>query len=385
MGRVESVGMLGQPIVVYFNITDGSDGRERTTTLRDWVGLFREGECDHNEPNNQLRHKCFLQWEYVPIHQKSGHIQFHYQAGDWGPGYQNAGDYEVRYFYGTDPGIAYFQPGPLKQGYVCHEWVDGDPIVNPTIDPELSGAFRHGNQGVATVRGLSLEDCECDPDTVTSKIKVTSATYGRNCQTKASHLPNLENNALAYVATQCDGKTACTVPVIDIGTVTHDKPALPATDRSQSYAHEPINLQTWHTCHKDVMVEYTCTGHSECPPIDNYLTPKLHTKCKQIHYHTTEDWRNPETEQIVRKDLGFNLTMSCPKAAARSACLSTKAACGRCALDTAVTASIRIVKMGPGGLSDSNQAPMDAWVDTMHHVHSQAPEALPGFEVAVPV
>ena len=49
--------MLGQPIVVYFNITDGSDGRERTTTLRDWVGLFREGECDHNEPNNQLRHK----------------------------------------------------------------------------------------------------------------------------------------------------------------------------------------------------------------------------------------------------------------------------------------------------------------------------------------
>lgn len=167
--------------------------------------------------------RCFLAWEYVPLYTESAQIEFHYQARENGPGYTNAGEYEVRYFYGTDPSIANFLPGPLKQGYVCHEWVDGDPIAHPTIDAELSGAFRTGNQGTATVRGLSLGDCQCDPNTVTSTIKVTTATYGANCQTKAAHLPRLANNALSYVGQQCDGKTECLVPVYDIGTVTHNK------------------------------------------------------------------------------------------------------------------------------------------------------------------
>jgi len=108
---------------VFFNTSDGYDGRpgfshtNMADGSHDWVGLFKEGDCDHREPNKHLRNKCFLQWEYVPFDKAHGHVFFRLRPHPMESGYKHAGNYEVRYFYGHNPNIANFFPGAMHQGY----------------------------------------------------------------------------------------------------------------------------------------------------------------------------------------------------------------------------------------------------------------------------
>lgn len=382
--------------------------------LRDWVGLYRAGTCDHTEPNKHLRHKCYIQWEYLPVHALSGQIHFHFQPGDWGPGYRVAGDFEVRYFYGMDPGLEYFYPGPNEQGYVCHEWVDGpinypnQPILDgelrndgPTdtpskFDPQHSLIDEHGfynadgnlgHSGMRVgvedsdgshVKGLTVEDCECDPNTVQSQITIISATLGPNCQTFSTVMPLLQDNALTLMKGACDKNHTCVLPVSEVRSALMNTPGThwrSLTGQDYKVGNQMHALEAWQMCHKDLHIEYTCEGHSECPPSSEFSGETRGTRCKQTIYAIEND----------AGDLGKTINFSCPQRAAKSLCLSYRAACARCALDAAATATIRVVSQRKGGLSESGLPSMDAWVDTMHHFHQQSPSSMPGFEVAVPV
>lgn len=80
---------LGTPIVVNYKFTDDIDGRFMTVTGNgasgtgkflsrkghDWIGLYKAGDCA-NSPNNQMRHKCWVHWEYVPRDKSEGTVQF---------------------------------------------------------------------------------------------------------------------------------------------------------------------------------------------------------------------------------------------------------------------------------------------------------------------
>merc|ERR1712196_3677 len=61
--RTSSVGLLGTPIVAHYDLRQ-VPAQQRLgksyfgSQFRDWVGLYREGECDHNEPVSHIRHKC---------------------------------------------------------------------------------------------------------------------------------------------------------------------------------------------------------------------------------------------------------------------------------------------------------------------------------------
>merc|ERR1711959_745057 len=101
---------LGTPIVVNYKFTDDIDGRFMTVTANgasgtgkflgrkghDWIGLYKAGDCA-NSPNNQMRHKCWVHWEYVPRDKSEGTVQF--EAAQ----YKTSGTYDVRYFYGKTP------------------------------------------------------------------------------------------------------------------------------------------------------------------------------------------------------------------------------------------------------------------------------------------
>merc|ERR1712072_315357 len=79
-------------------------------TGTDWIGLFRKDTC--NSPKNLVdRHKCYLATRSVPRTQMWGEVIF--EVND----YKEAGDYDVRYFYGDDPSMrapaqAHISPGP---------------------------------------------------------------------------------------------------------------------------------------------------------------------------------------------------------------------------------------------------------------------------------
>jgi len=80
---------------------------ERVSQPGDWIGLYRAGECDDDSDVNfdSIIHKCWLAWQDVlPGGDRTGRVTF--PVGD----YKNAGDYELRYFYGDSNG---------GQGYTC--------------------------------------------------------------------------------------------------------------------------------------------------------------------------------------------------------------------------------------------------------------------------
>merc|ERR1711981_103038 len=168
---------LGTPIVVDYKFTDSIDGRFMTvtgsgasgtgkfasTTGNDWIGLFKKGDCA-NTLNNQDRHKCYVAWEYVPQGKSVGQVTFGAHK------YKNAGDYEVRYFYGDDPTI----PGAYQwmgQGFVCNTWLDttGNNVLD-TYDGNV------GYEGSPATTNVELAQCQCDPALASQSITLASGT-----------------------------------------------------------------------------------------------------------------------------------------------------------------------------------------------------------------
>ena len=143
--RTSPLVLYGNNIQVFFNTTDGYDGRVgftpgmREHESRDWVGLFSEGSCDHREPNKHLRNKCFLEWQYVPVDKAHGHVFFHHHKPPEESGYKHAGNYELRYFYGENPNIANFFPGAMHQGCKL-----GLQIVVPPVPQRAGTAVPRG-------------------------------------------------------------------------------------------------------------------------------------------------------------------------------------------------------------------------------------------------
>jgi len=296
--------------------------------------------------------------------------------------YRDAGEYEVRYFYGDNPSV----PGSyhwLGQGYVCHAWMplslgeptdpgaagwnrliqddlgstsgNGDTRVDPNamsgavpgqittegpygaVDIQHDGMHR-GVQGMAKVAALSLQDCQCDPATVESTLSIVQASYGNNCQDNGgqSHpLGPTWNNLLQLIGDHCNDHSSCTFPIEHA--VTGD----PAP---------------W--CHKDLKVDYLCSG--------------AYTPCEYVIANQDDPIRLTECRHIIPDAEGKNLTLQCPQAAARDHCLAKRAACGRCALDAVVTASTMVVSRAEGETNMYNE--YTAWQDT---------ESIPGFEVGI--
>jgi len=87
-----SVVSLGEDVVVRWQPDVYSD---RLSHERDWVGLFVKGDCANEETTAHNRlHKCYLASYYTTPGQSHGETRFSHSQ------YKEAGEYEVRYFYG---------------------------------------------------------------------------------------------------------------------------------------------------------------------------------------------------------------------------------------------------------------------------------------------
>ena len=75
---------------------------------RDWIGLYRRGECNDEASAEKNRHstlhECYLAWKYVTEGAESGEVKFVFGE------YKQAGEYEARYFFGDSSD---------GQGYRC--------------------------------------------------------------------------------------------------------------------------------------------------------------------------------------------------------------------------------------------------------------------------
>jgi len=103
-------------------------GKFLSRTGNDWIGLYKQGDCALS-PNNQDRHKCWVDWAMVPRDNSEGTIQFEasqYKVsrvprrslGSVSPCRvvsQSAGTYDVRYFYGEDPTMPGAKPSDSTQ------------------------------------------------------------------------------------------------------------------------------------------------------------------------------------------------------------------------------------------------------------------------------
>jgi hypothetical protein len=77
----------------------------RVSHQYDWVGLFRKGECaDESVTQSNNIHRCYLGWRYTKPNLLHGEARFRLSE------YKVAGEYEVRYFYGSSTD---------GQGYRC--------------------------------------------------------------------------------------------------------------------------------------------------------------------------------------------------------------------------------------------------------------------------
>merc|ERR1711871_762786 len=81
----------------------------RVSHQQDWVGLYRAGECDDESDLNHdsVIHECYVAYKYVDVlgeGHRTGEVRFKVQD------YKNAGQYELRYFFGDSNG---------GQGYTC--------------------------------------------------------------------------------------------------------------------------------------------------------------------------------------------------------------------------------------------------------------------------
>jgi len=141
---------------------------------QDWVALYRKGACrqadytennpypvDEDEAQRYAQNQCHLATESIPAFVSSGTVSF--QQSD----YKNAGEYEVRYFFGNSHS---------GQGVVCRG----------------KGGLAEGYEGSPTYKTCALE-----AKAMSNTIKVTAAVQGRLTRKKSSaavhHLPGLEH------------------------------------------------------------------------------------------------------------------------------------------------------------------------------------------------
>ena len=62
-----SVPMSSHSVYPYTSTEDQGIEGERRTLAPDWIGIFRVGECDEDEMNVHLRHKCFIDAQQLPV------------------------------------------------------------------------------------------------------------------------------------------------------------------------------------------------------------------------------------------------------------------------------------------------------------------------------
>jgi len=378
---------LGSSIVVHFKVSDGQDGRGQHSP-RDWIGLYKKGSCEAEGPhlddyNKHYRHQCFLQVYNIPYDTPSGTVTFSY--AEYGG---VAGEFDVRYFYGDDPTV----PGNyhwVSQGYVCHSWFAPDVTDDPALQEDVGsnsgesvtvvdaklggnatievvstpygdvshGGLYRGVQGMSNIQDITLAECQCDPDTVQSDLKIHNAFFRNKCyepvnnyidtpgpSTPAAPLSErtvqVQAEVLSSMAQQCDGLSVCNYNV----------------NYSTVGVHHEQDVASW--CSQEFVVDYTCTGgHPLCS------AGQQENLCRVVTNQSRTDTRG---DQVV--------SLSCPQSAARQQCLAKRAACGRCSLD-AVARAGPIVVMGAGeGEYTHLSSEYTAWQNT---------ESLPGFEVAV--
>jgi len=401
---------IGQQIIVHYNVSDGQDGRPQHDA-RDWIGLYRKGSCEatgagpdyalshgysdplggtptHLRPlsgddlNLHERHKCFLHWQYIPYDEPSGRVIFDYNY------IKDAGEYDVRYFYGASTWEqqhhALAAADRHGQGYVCEAILEtGIHNVTANTFKDATTMAQNTDTRVPGVNSkaiakLSLADCTCNPDNVTSKITIAQASYGNNCYDswpapepsglniqsaaeKAKYwaayaknanggnsAPHTQGNLNAVFAAACDGLTHCNY------TLDHSIIGDPAP---------------W--CNKEFVVDYTCTGaHHRCPrSIPNQHYPvaanggnQENTVCREITEDNDSDMTNSRSVQVT-----------CPQDQIRADCLAKRAACMRCALDTVARAGpITVVGRAEGETNMRDE--YTAWQNT---------DGIPGFEVGV--
>jgi hypothetical protein len=187
---------FGNAIRVQYTATDAYDGRQESnkftsTTGSDWIGLFPKGGC--NAPDNiQDRHKCYLATRSVPRTQMSGEVTF--EVDD----YAQAGDYEIRYFYGDDPFIeGNDNTSPhftwAGNGYVCNTnaGMEGSVFFLNQVDPTWVSYVQsqeqwksgRGNDTASDESSLFAPeyDCSCDPRTGTFTEKRQCCLRHMNC------------------------------------------------------------------------------------------------------------------------------------------------------------------------------------------------------------
>jgi len=361
----------------YTSTEDQGIEGERRTLAPDWIGIFPVGECDGEEMNVHLRHKCFIDAQQVPV----ANSEFHSSGTMYFDVGSSTGKFEARYFYGddaTEPG-AYAWAG---QGLVCSTYlnvVDLPGAANPPTpprtqrtngqDPRSIYEGWEGKSGNGRIKDMSVSDCQCDEDTVVSEIRVLAAHFGLNCpRSERSNCPRIEyhrgggvaphaadippntdgincdevpfENQTGNVADACDGVASCNF-VIDTATIGNPRQPLNSQAR--------INLgvaKAQYFCEPEFWVEYTCGNYSRCPP------------------SSVADGHSCFEHIAAPADMK-TISLNCPQEAARDECRSKRHACSNCFLDpVAITEEIEIV----GGSDPSVQHAAMA--------HSR----LPGFE-----
>jgi len=202
---------LALSICVNYNATDGFDGRDPETKASgmsapdavshethpftaDWVGLYRAGTCK-NQDNIIGQHQCHLAYRTIPrptqdVRSWSGEICFNLDE------YREAGNYDIRYFYGGDPVIDYNCSSPEYAGteYGCsstHFHWDGQGYICNT-NAGISGS-------VAVNYGTGSGCADIIPN---GELKWTSALATYDCGQYEPNNPQSTGGVL-FSTTEC--------------------------------------------------------------------------------------------------------------------------------------------------------------------------------------
>merc|ERR1711988_1208075 len=163
---------------------------------------------------------------------------------------------------------------------------------------------------MAKVASLTLEDCQCNPDTIQSEITIVEASYDKNCMNGANlYRADLTNNLKPQISAVCDGISNCSF-VLDPAVIGDPQPV----------------------CKKELIIEYTCSGgyHPVCEY--NITKPPPEAASRDVSFGDGERYTN--CRQLHVDAQGMTLNLQCPQEAARRDCLKKRAGCGRCALDS---------------------------------------------------
>jgi len=197
------------------------------------------------------------------------------------------------------------------------------------------GMYR-GVEGEVKVASLTLDQCQCNPDTVKSKLTIVAASYGANCHDTVNNAGEAPNgrDMKALMGKACDGNSTCSYLV------------------DHSVTGDP---SSW--CSKDLKVDYICSG--------DWIP------CQYVIANQPDPVRLTECREIIPNAKDKTLSISCPQAAAKQECLSNRAACGRCALDAVQRTSITVVGNPTSDMAMASS--YTTWQDTA---------GTPGFEFA---